>query len=334
MGHRANLILARQDSYDLYYSHWAAATLPTELFWGPTYALEYIRSQREVDHSGWLDNVWAEGGALLDVDRKTLLLYGGHDLPYDIPLRRLYLKLMQYNWQGWRVRWAYEGICDLAGYVGYPKRDVIALVGDDELDITLDPPKKKECLQVIGSIRDEDGRVLLYPLDNNVEDYVIQGPQLLDWVDKTKGYEKIDPQEWTSDFPEGGFHIDRAKRRVDFWAAEDMAGVTERASSMWVGWEVRFLNDQYEKHHVYTEERLIFPKPDLYELLNRLQWHLLDNPSDPVACLKERLEQVAEEGKAVEVNPYALRNDSLELTESVRKTILDQAIRRFMNEKA
>lgn len=69
MGQRANLILVEAGKYQLFYSHWCANTLPRDLFWGPDHAQAFIRIQRPVGDSGWLDDVWAEGGAILDIDR-------------------------------------------------------------------------------------------------------------------------------------------------------------------------------------------------------------------------------------------------------------------------
>jgi len=66
MGQRANLIVVRDNTYDLYYSHWCANTLPKDLFWGEQYAIQFIEMQTRVDEPGWLDDVWAEGGAVLE----------------------------------------------------------------------------------------------------------------------------------------------------------------------------------------------------------------------------------------------------------------------------
>ena len=66
MGHRANLIVVQYGKYELFYSHWAANTLTHDLFWSPEFATAFIRMQRKVDESYWLDEVWAEGGAVAD----------------------------------------------------------------------------------------------------------------------------------------------------------------------------------------------------------------------------------------------------------------------------
>ena len=66
MGHRANLIIVENETYTLYYSHWCVNTITRDPFWGPDHAIRFFRAQREVDESGWLDDVRAEGGAVID----------------------------------------------------------------------------------------------------------------------------------------------------------------------------------------------------------------------------------------------------------------------------
>ncbi len=127
MGQRANLIVVGEADYELYYSHWRANMLNRDLFWGPKHALAFIRPQRSrADGADWLDDVWAEGGALMDPGRCLLLWWGGEDVLHEVPLRRLQLELMANPWQGWDVRWAHEGIADLADHVGVPRAQVLS----------------------------------------------------------------------------------------------------------------------------------------------------------------------------------------------------------------
>src|ERR1041385_5492181 len=104
MGQRANLILVDGTGYHLYYCHWCASELPQAVFWGPQFTIPDVLQQRAVGKdNGWLDDVWAEGGMLLDTVRHILLVYGGYDIPADPPLLRLYLELMRETWADWEV---------------------------------------------------------------------------------------------------------------------------------------------------------------------------------------------------------------------------------------
>ncbi|MCZ4149549.1 hypothetical protein BZG21_34615, partial [Escherichia coli] len=92
--------------------------MPENLFWGPEAALEFIKRQELT--TAWLEPAWAEGGALMDLDRQVLLWYGGEDVNYEIPLRRHLIRMMKPLWPGWSIEWAPAGILDLAEYVGHP----------------------------------------------------------------------------------------------------------------------------------------------------------------------------------------------------------------------
>jgi hypothetical protein len=126
MGQRANLLIVSGGSYEMYYTHHRANTLDHDLFWGPDYAVGFIRAQRPVDRSQWLDDVWAEGGAVMDLDRRVLLWFGGEDVMYEVVLRRVHLELMAHLWPGWSVRWADGGVADMADYVGHPRSAVLS----------------------------------------------------------------------------------------------------------------------------------------------------------------------------------------------------------------
>ncbi|MBC8059818.1 MAG: hypothetical protein H7Y18_04050 [Clostridiaceae bacterium] len=79
----------------MYYSHWCANTLPRDIFWGPKHAINFIEIQVKTDFEDWwLDDIWAEGGVIVDIEKKILLMYGGEDILFDIPLRKIYLKLL------------------------------------------------------------------------------------------------------------------------------------------------------------------------------------------------------------------------------------------------
>ena len=178
MGQRANLLIVRNQSYTLYYSHWCAYTLPVSLFWGEQYAIRFIELQKQVDETGWLDDKWAEGGAVLDLERRVLLFYGGSDILYDVPLRNVLLGLMKNNWPGWEIRWAHEGIADLAAYVGYPTDKVLSVREASRHEASLAPPEEKKWVDLVASVAFSEQELLIFPLEGELEDFLMRLAQL------------------------------------------------------------------------------------------------------------------------------------------------------------
>jgi len=92
MGQRANLIIVSNGSAEIYYTHHRATTLDKDLFWGPDYVKGFIRAQQPVLDRSLLDEIWAEGGAVMDLDKRHLLWFGVEFLTGRVPLRRLHAR--------------------------------------------------------------------------------------------------------------------------------------------------------------------------------------------------------------------------------------------------
>jgi hypothetical protein len=325
MGQRANLVIVEADRFDLYYSHWCANTLPRDLFWGPAHAEQFIRIQRQLNNDDWLDTVWAEGGALIDKRSRVFVLYGGEDINYNVPSRRLFLKLLAAVWQDWTIRWAYEGIVDIAEYVGVHRQKVIVrnAVGESD-DASLKPPEEPGWVNCVGSI-EIDGNVRLYPLAADAGFYLGRGPTLCNDCDRQQWYPTLALADRTSDFPTSGFHIDTSKKTVDFWVSFDCAGLLENVRLQWPGWNVTWHKDAYESQAVLTKDLLKFNAPPEQELMQSLQKMLMveSKPVDVNAVARTLVE--GHSAEKVEINPYALRDDRLSLGERERQTILNRA---------
>jgi hypothetical protein len=321
VGQRANLIVARDQGYELFYCHWCANTLPCDLFWGPRHAMAFIRSQRRVDEDDWLDDVWAEGGALIDPDHRILILFGGDDLRSDVPVRRVYLDLLRQVWAGWDIRWAHEGIVDLADYVGCPSSKVLSDVEDRATG--LEPPLEKGWTTIVASVRFADGALRLYPLPGRVREYLEVGSTLLDHASKPKGFERFPPDGWTLSFPDGGFHIDARQRQLSFWIANAVSRIVPRVEAIWPGWAVLWEKDRFEGQLERTDGALKFPNEPTDKLRAQVvQMLLARNEASPVDSLLQSAARKRAEGKSVEINAFALRHDPLVLPREVRLGIL------------
>lgn len=326
MGQRANLVLVDDSGYTLYYCHWCANTLEEDLFWGPEFAIPFVSKQRLVGDNGWLDDIWAEGGAIIDRTRHSLLLYGGEDLLYDIPLRRLYLELLQEVWQGWSVRWAYNGILDIANYVQLPHERVLSKKENRTQDVSLPPPREKARTKSVGSIVFEDSTLRLFPLTGSARWYLGAGPVLVEVARNSSGLDYVPLDEWQAAFPQSGFHIDLVEKQLIFWAANE-TGIAEHVIPAWPNWQVRWLNDGYEAQLERTREKLILPMRSIDEMLTALGAILVrESHHHHGTSALEVANLLKMEGHNIKINPNALRDDPQEVPYTTKREIFDRTV--------
>jgi hypothetical protein len=327
MGQRATLVIVEGGQHRLFYNHWCANRLPDDLFWGPEHALRFIQSQQEVD--GWLDEVWAEGAAVLDLDQRTLLFYGGEDVMYDVPLRRVHLELMRQVWQSWDVRWAGEGIAAIAEYVGYPKDSVLRteVVMDRPQQIAWSPPRQWDWTRTVASIRLVVDQMLFLPLPDFPDDVLFSGPALLDAAGTGGGFERLPLDEWMTTLPRGGFHVDLPSRTLEFWVARPAPDIQARVASRWPGWTVRWRQDAFEFQLDRTGGLLRFAVPSRTSLEESVMGMLLHETARSGAdIVRDTIAALRAEGKNVEVNPWALHDNTVEVPLNIRRMILARAL--------
>jgi hypothetical protein len=326
MGHRANLIIVNDGRYDLFYSHGAANTLPRDLFWGPDHATAFIRIQRHIDESGWLDEIWAEGGAILDQDRKCLVIFGGEDIRFDVPLRRVYLELLGKVWASWQVRWANNGVVDLADYVGYPREKVLSDKPEPSWQCTLSPPQNESWTDIVGTVDTSIG-VRIFPLAGEVDSYLGCGLQLVEAAKENLGLREFDFAEKNTGFPTGGFHLDLQRKEVHYWIANSEPNLADRLDSSWPGWRIVAHQDRFESQLELAGSALRFPTLSRLAILDRVRDLLmLDVTKSPVDTLLSLTATDLPDVKTVEINPYALRDDRLPISREDKEGILNRAL--------
>ncbi|GGF88261.1 hypothetical protein GCM10010912_36900 [Paenibacillus albidus] len=324
MGHRANLIIIRERTYSLYYSHWCAITLPSDLFWGPEAAVEFIEQQEPAE--GWLDNAWAEGGALVDLDRQYLLWYGGEDVKYEIPLRRHLLKMMLPLWPGWTMEWASAGILDMGAYIGYPLEKLYSKNSRTVTPLKLESEPKDGWVRLVASVVYLDGELRLYPVQSELEDYLLQGPQLVESLEKSAGFPELDLNEWPQETPDQGFHLNLPDKAIDVWYAPDAGTLLQQLREAWPGWKVTDHKDRYEAQVRLTEGKLLFKKDNPGELTECLTSYLLRSHSSPIDVIKQIVQLKEEAGENIEVNPHALVDEPQDIPQDTREQLLRYAI--------
>ncbi len=326
VGQRANYVIvdpSADGGYELYYSHWAANRVPLDLFWGPAQALAFIRGQRSVPSKRWLESVWAEGGALIDPERQTLLLFGGDDMDCEPGLRRVYLQLAAPMWPGWSVRWADGELAELADYVGVAEETVLPTppVPDDPKLVLSDPGQG--WYDTALTVRWEDGSVDAWGAAEPVCDVLMLGSDLVEQArERRAGPDRIPASPKSS--PRGGVHVDVAAGSVHAWALSDGATAQRLLADRWGPWQKEWLGDRWEQQVELADGCFSFPVRGDAEFLDLLVTRLSNHRHiSGVEALKRSL---AADGDVGGVNPWALLDDQVPADEAMRDTLLAGAV--------
>lgn len=249
-------------------------------------ARRFIEQLDTVDESRWLDEVWCEGAAVLDLDDRTLLFFGGDDIIGDIPLRRAHLSLMRDMWPGWQIRWAHEGIVTIGAHVGRPAQVFLCESEPDPEErfrIETDAADANRTLLTVTG----DGVTSAWRVAGD-EEALRLGPGALDVLDEVPGSDRL---VWEGAMPAGGLHVDYDAKTLGFWWAHPTPAIADRAAAAWPGWDISWFEDRFEAQIERTDLRIRLPAPPLIELQaarieslrRRCHWHARNSARDLAA---------------------------------------------------
>jgi hypothetical protein len=296
MGHRANYVIKTADQVEVYYSHWGANVIEQDLFWGPEHALDFIRTQRKM--GSWLDDVWCEGGATLDVPNQTLTFFGGEDIQHDPFLREHLLTLFKASWTPWRVEWAHRGIFDLAKVAGVEESEVYSKGSDRSCFKKLRLPelgskKRRRC----DGLLNFNGK--RFTIVDHLTTYLPMGPK----------FAKALPNKQAPLFleecpPRSGATVLEVERKIQFWALSAHPLLEEWIRLAWPGWHV----ERYEEYavHQVTEfmVRVGQQPPSLSESLATFRKQFLRDVKSRALDL-DTCKKIHGEEAEIELNPLA-----------------------------
>lgn len=317
MGQRCNLVVVEDGKYELYYSHWGANSLDRNLFWGPEASLAYIRAQvSEAEGAAWLDDQWAEGGAVLDRDRQRLTWFGGEDILFELHLRRRLLELMRRSWAHWEVRWAGREIVDIAEAVGRPAESVLTPKRKPSRLRFLEPSTTHPSAALF-SVRQTDGQLQFISSNSVLHEDVGRIERIVEAA-RSLGAATCDLGTFDR-HPEFGAHVDVAVRSFIWWSSGGCVRGSERLLTANRGWSVDWVGDHYEAQLEACEGRLSWIRePTAAQIDEHLRGILLHQPRDRGVMMSE----LASALPNAEVDPIALRDDPLTLSVEVRRARL------------
>ncbi|MFG1811862.1 hypothetical protein [Streptomyces sp. NPDC049040] len=295
MGARAQYVVVEDGAWQRYYSHWAAGRVVDDLLPGPAAATRCFRANREIDE--WLDDVWCEGAALVDHDRRILLWFGyadgwtGHTAARAVLAR---------TWPGWEVRFAHDGMGDLTHHLGLG-RDVTRKPGWFEIfePVGFADSEYTDPASVV-SVRLPDGAVRAWGSNWEPVEQLASGPELIDRIVAAP------PTPVLTDMPDGGVHFDPQARTVSLWAVQTAAGIHDWPLPRWEGWALDFRGDDHTRQAGLLPADFPFPRPRLTGALREFGDGLGTPPPDTGPLLARAAAAPGPEGTVTAVAPAAL----------------------------
>ena len=251
MGNRANFVVVEDQDWQLYYSHWGGCRMLDALIGGPELALRYAASLRRCKKTDWCDALWADGGAVVDLDRQRVLFFG-EPLMMTMNQRRALMDVLPIVWPGYEICWAYDGTEELAGYVG---ADLPPVKWSRQPELKLARRRNNLCHLI--SVVDADGALRFWPLTWHLSQ-AWHGPALLDKL-PGKGIGRIK----LGMIPEGGAHIDMRRKALSAWQTADTMGVFRALPELWPGWQIEVWEDRFEEHVSRCDGALRVPELDV-----------------------------------------------------------------------
>ncbi len=246
MGQRANFVIRQNGADHLYFHNRCANYIEWELFWGPEDAIPVV-SQCDRDEY-LMDELWCEGGAIIDLDEKRVAIFGMEDFGCEVDYRRAVLDAMRHQWPGWSIRVAHEGVVELADFLGLPRSTCLR---DQKISgfyynssfpmdnyLVLSEITTRRQLE----IRRVSGEYLSLG----------KGPRGLKSARLADSHEEL---TWTGWGPLGGVHVNHPTMQVHHWWAQDTPDIVRRSTAAWQGWELTWLQDRYEEHISLCEGR-------------------------------------------------------------------------------
>lgn len=319
MGHRANYILKSAHDFELYYSHWGANVVPSDFFWGPQAATEFIRSQQPTTE--WLDDVWCEGGASLDLHARRLVLFGGEDAQYDPFLRAVIAAFFEHTWAGWHVAWAHRGILDLAREAGIEEAVVTARTDKSQ---SKEPAPKPRPVQKnkpwSESVVEVDGK--LYSLENTIDEVMCGGPDFLAALPHKPPGVFLD-----SCPPTGGAVFHSGERILRFWHTRLFDQPEKALGEFWPGWQLVHRPDLAVPEALKFMRAAGLPEPSWADYVSQLRSSVCRQIPSRALSLSG-LQALHGIEADIELNPLATTDVRPEVDEEAVKTAFDALAQR------
>jgi hypothetical protein len=275
MGSRANYAIIERGVVELFWSRWGGQSVVDDLLAGPAGATAAIRPVagrnpppdddlaavlrwKGPDRTDSLmDDVFCEGAALIDHDQRVLLAYQwlvGYDAFVDA------LVGLEAAWPGWQVRWAFDGIGDIAAHLGKDRLSVRGETAPERDEAAFSGPERWtevedfEYLTCVLSVRREDGSLELYGSGIGLSE--MGQPAAAAFGALPTGFPALDCVK----IPRTGIHLDYRSHTAGVWSIDALEGFLDDPQIHWPGWQWQLWGADVREHLARCDGRLVVPQ--------------------------------------------------------------------------
>jgi hypothetical protein len=267
-----------------------------------------------------LNDVWIEGGAVIDIDRRHLCLWSGEEYLWSVRLRDLWLSFLPISWEGWTIQWAQRGVIDLAEHAGLDPAPLIQMKSDDvpfdpkwiALGIHLGPS-----IGTFVTVRRRDGSLHDVHTRLRPSNWLNAGPALADLLEARKP--DLVPSE-SAGWPRNFIFIDVPAQRL--WVSEPLRGARYThleawTCSRWPGWDVNLHLDGMPFHLRLAGRDPIPLQRPIDDHIRTIAEMVQGADTDPVALSRAIQLPFAAEGQVI-VHPHFLDPHRVGIDRSAR----------------
>jgi hypothetical protein len=250
-GGHAHYVIVDDAGHRVWSRNRGARTLYHDVLTGPDHMIAFVHDQEGGHHDFWMNAVWWQGVALLDLPERHLLVHTvehipGRDRRTSLLEVRAWLRLVVSAWPGWRVTWASRGLHEIMDHLGLPYDTVLylgesldlppawalALTEDDDLSIVA---------EAVIAVRGDDGRLSFGGVwSTGLDVPLLAGPErLLSPQDEAWPFAALDAVPWS------GAYVDAPNRTLDWWSLDCSLDPRELAAR-WAGWRLTSHEDRFE----------------------------------------------------------------------------------------
>lgn len=328
MGHRSNFVIIQNREINIYYSHWGATSIPKDIFYGPEVTIDYIQSLQPVETL--LDDLWCEGGVLVDTYEKQLIFWGGDGYEYP-PIRKYFISLLQLNWEGWGIRWAEQGIIDIAQYL---KIDLSQVQTDIDYYHWANyrgwlENSKTNRTETVLTIKYHPELILDYRFDNYLTELLSTGSQMFELL-QSSDVTVIPPEEKVS----SGAYLNLFEKEIwVWWGRPTDERVVRKILKHWNGWIVKRHTEglpfQVELSGRNPDGIRIQPEAAIEQILNDITKTDRFDPQKWIDTIASNCIDIEYEN--IWINPDTLKNYQPQITDKEKQKILQRIINFLKN---